>query len=178
MDARPPANRERLMQALEASDDQRRDRRADRIEWLALHEVNPHLVIGRTETMHVLREAREVFVDGHFVATLMMAMSFIEHTIVEELQILGHVSGSPTFAQAIQTAEEKKTFPPDWLRRAKTLSLRRNPFAHLKEGDHPHTLGVRVRQEKRHPQVIVETDAKDAIELMYNFFVATLREVA
>jgi hypothetical protein len=178
MDASPLANRESLMQAIEAADQRRRDLRADRIEWLALHEVNPPMVIGRTETMHVLREAREVFVDGHFVAALMMAMSFIEHTIVEELQILGHVSGSPSFAQAIETAKEKKTFPLDWLERAKTLSLRRNPFAHLKEGNHPHTLGMRVRNEKRHPRVIVETDAKDAIELMYKFFVATLREEA
>lgn len=178
MDTPLLSDRERLIQALEASDQRRREHRADRIEWLALYEVTPPVVIGRPETMHMLREAREVFVDGHFVAALMMAMSFIEHTVVEELQLLGHVSGSPTFAQAIERAKEKKTFPPDWLLRAKTLSLRRNPFAHLKQGDHPHTLGARVRHEKKHPRVIVETDAKDAIELMYNFFVATLREDA
>lgn len=169
---------ERLMQALEASDQSRRGARADRIEWLALHEVSVPLIIGRTETMHVLHEAREVFVDGHFVAALLMAMSFIEHTIVEELQQLGHVNGSPKLGQAIETAKEKKTFPADWLERTKTLSLRRNPFAHLKEGDHLHTLGMRMRHEKKHPKVILEADAKDAIELMYNFFVATLREDA
>ena len=173
-----PSDRERLIQALESSDQRRREHRAGRIQWLALYEVSPPVVIGRTETMHVLREAREVFVDGHFVAALMMAMSFIEHSIVEELQLLGHVSGSPTFAQAIETAREKKAFPSDWLVRAKTLSLRRNPFVHLKQGDHPHTLGMRIRQEKKHPKAIVEADAKDAIELMYNFFVATLREDA
>ena len=172
------ADRERLMQALEASDQRRRDERADRIEWLALHKVSPTVVIGRTETMQVLREAREVFVDGHYVAALVLAMSFIEHTIVEELQILAHVSGSPRFAEAIEMARDKKTFPPDWLDRAKTLSLRRNPFAHFKQGDHPHTLGMRVRHEKKHPKVILEADAKNAIELMYNFFVATLREDA
>lgn len=170
--------RERLMQGLETSDQRRRDRRADRIEWLALHEVNPGAVIGRTETMHVLLEAREVFVDGHFVATLLMAMSFIEHTIVEELQLLGHVNGSPTLGQAIKTAKEKKSFPADWLERTKTLSFRRNPFAHLKEGDHPHTLGMRIRHEKKHPSILMEADAKDAIELMYKFYGATLREVA
>ena len=171
-----PSDRERLIQALEASDQRRREHRAGRIEWLALYEVSPPVVIGRTETIHVLREAREVFVDGHFVAALMMAMSFIEHTIVEELQLLGHVSGSLTFAQAIETAREKKVFPSDWLVRAKTLSLRRNPFVHLKQGNHPHTLGMRIRHEKKHPEAIVEADAKDAIELMYNFFIATLRE--
>ena len=171
-----PSDRERLIQALEASDQRRREHRAGRIEWLALYEVSPPVVIGRTETIHVLREAREVFVDGHFVAALMMAMSFIEHTIVEELQLLGHVSGSLTFAQAIETAREQKVFPSDWLVRAKTLSLRRNPFVHLKQGNHPHTLGMRIRHEKKHPEAIVEADAKDAIELMYNFFIATLRE--
>lgn len=126
--------------------------------------------------MQLLREAREVFVDGHYVATLLVAVAFIEHTVVEELQLLGHVNGSPTFSQAILIAAEKKVFPSDWLARAKKLNLRRNPFVHIKDAKHQHALGVRIRMEDRHPTAILESDAKDVIDLMYNFFVATLRE--
>ncbi len=126
--------------------------------------------------MQLLREAREIFVDGHYVATLLVAVAFIEHTVVEELQRLGHVNGSPTFSNAIRIAAENKVFPSDWLARAKKLGLRRNPFVHLKDDDHQHALGVRIRTENRHPASILESDAKDVIDLMYNFFVATLRE--
>jgi hypothetical protein len=127
--------------------------------------------------MHLMNEARDVFVDGHFVATLLLALSFIEHAVVEELQLLGHVKSSPTLSEAIAMAEDRKTFPIDWLRRAKVLAQRRNPFAHLKSGDQPHGLGRRLQLERAHPRSLLEADAKDAIDLMYNFFVATLREV-
>ncbi|TIC87255.1 hypothetical protein [Crenobacter intestini] len=175
MSEQPTATMEDLLKALEESDDERRAARAERNVWLSLHKPSVSVFMGRTESLQVLREAREVFVDGHFVASLLMAVSFIEHTLVEELQLLGHTKGSPTLGQAIAIAQDKKVFPADWLERAKTLSLRRNPFAHLKEGWHQHALATRVRDERRHPVSIMESDAKDAIDLMYNFFVATLR---
>ena len=95
-----------------------------------------------------------------------------------ELGLLGLIQGSPQFGKAIEIATRNKLFPPDWLERAKRLSLRRNPFAHLKEPDHRHALGARIREEQKHPQTIVEADAKDAVGLMYDFFVATLRKAA
>jgi hypothetical protein len=167
--------RQRLLTRLAEHDAGRREQRAERIEWLALHEVNPPAVLGRTESLHLLAEAREVFFDGHFAATLLVALSFIEHTVVEELQDLGHVTGSPTFSEALTISAAKLVFPADWLVRAKTLSLRRNPFVHLKPDDHKHGLGARVREEKRRPKTILEEDAKDSIDLMYSFFQATLR---
>lgn len=169
--------REKVIAALEESDKLRRDARADRLEWLSLHNVTAPMVVGRAETLRLLEEAKCCFVDGHFVAALMIAMAFIEHTIVEDLQTLGHVKDSPRMSVAIELAKEKKTFPPDWLERAKKLTLRRNPFAHLKKSGHTHSLGTRIMEEGRHPIAIMESDAKDAMDLMYNFFTMTLREI-
>lgn len=169
---------QQLLQTLERVDNENRRARAERVEWLALHEpVSVGAIMGRSETMQLLSEARAVFINGHFVATLIIAMSFVEHTIVEELQLLGHVNGSPQFGSALITAEQHKTFPKDWLSRAKALSLRRNSFVHLKDPSNDNGLGVRIRHEQRHPLLILEEDAKDAMDLLYNFFVATLREL-
>lgn len=178
MGATVSSSHEQLLAALEASDQRRRELRAKRIEWLAQYEVRPQVVMGRAETLHLLDETREVFVDGHFVATLMMAIAFIEHAIVEELQLLGHVQGSPTLGQALQTSMQHGVFPTEWIQRVSVLSRRRNPFAHLKEGNHPHTLGMRVRLEKTSPATLVEADAREAVQLMYKFFLATLRRDA
>lgn len=169
--------REKLRKVLAALDQGSRETRAARVEWLSLYE--PHTltaIMGRVETLELLREARAVFVDGHFIACLLLAMSFIEHTLIEELQDYGHTKGSPTFSQALDLAEKHRLFPAEWLARAKKLSLRRNPFVHIKDGEHEHGLGRRIRTEKRHPKLIIEADAKDSISLMYNFFVATLKE--
>lgn len=176
MNSAPDNMREKLLLALSESDAMRRSERADRIEWLSLHSASYPMIMGRAETLRLIEEARGTFTDGHFVATLFVAMALIEHALVEELQLKGRTKGSPLFGQAIDMAIEGKLFPPDWLQRTKALSLRRNSFAHLKEGDHPHTLGARVMEEKAHPVAIMEADARDAIDLMFNFFVATTRE--
>ncbi|HRL74273.1 MAG TPA: hypothetical protein PK440_08420 [Candidatus Accumulibacter phosphatis] len=176
MNSAPDNMREKLLLALSESDAMRRSERANRIEWLSLHSASYPMIMGRAETLRLIEEARGTFTDGHFVATLFVAMAFIEHALVEELQLKGRTKGSPLFSQAIDMAIEVKLFPPDWLQRAKALSLRRNSFAHLKESDHPHTLGARVMEEKAHPVAIMEADAQEAIDLMFNFFVATTRE--
>lgn len=174
----PPAEepRQKLLKALSQSDAMRRDARADRIEWLSLHINIPSFIAGRAETLHLLEEARNTFVDGHFVSALLIAMAVIEHTLVEDLQLQQLTQGSPTFGQALSLAKDKRLFPPDWLERATRLSHRRNPYAHLKDEDHPHALGARIQSENRHPRSIMENDAKDALELMSNIFIATLRE--
>lgn len=176
MDDTANSIREKLLKALEYSDSETRGARAERIEWLSLHSSTTPVVMGRAETLQLLEEARQSFISGHFVAALIVAMAFVEHTLVEELQLLGIIKGSPPFSEVLTVAADQKVFPPDWLTRAKLLSLRRNPFAHLKPEEHGHTLGVRIREEQRHPLTIMEADAKDAIDLMYNFFIATLRE--
>lgn len=168
--------REKLLEALESSDARRRTGRAERIEWLSLHQRTPPIYAGRTETLQVFHEARDTFVDGYYVGSLLLALAFLEHTIIEELRLLGHTKGFPSFAQAIELARERKVFPEDWLKRAKALSHRRNAYCHPQDDEHALSLGNRIRLEDRHPTAIMEADAKKALELMYDLFVATLRE--
>lgn len=173
-----PSIQEKLLEALETYDAQTRKARAERIQWLSLDGPTLPVVMGRTETLHLIEEARQSFINGHFIAALLVSMACIEHCMVEELELLGLIQGSPQFGQAIKIATRNQVFPPDWLERAERLSLRRNSFVHLKEPDHRHALGARIREEQKHPQTIVEADAKDAVSLMYDFFVATLRKAA
>jgi hypothetical protein len=168
--------RAQLIAALERSDAQRRLGRAERIEWLSLHRHLPGAMFGRPETMRILSEAPDAFVDGHFVAALLLATAFIEHTLIEELQLLGHVKGSPKLGDAIVIAREHKVFPNDWLIRLDLLRLKRNPFSHLKGPENEYSMGVRHRKLRVHPMKLLEADAKEGIELMFDFFVATLRE--
>lgn len=178
MNAAATSIREKLLRALEEYDSQTRQARAERIEWLSLHSPTLPAVMGRPETLHILEEARQTFICGQFIAALLTAMACIEHCIVEELRLLELIQQSPKFSKAIEVASENNIFPPEWLERAKRLSLHRNPFAHLRREDDRHALGTRIREQQRHPHAIIEADAKDAVDLMYSFFVATLREAS
>jgi hypothetical protein len=168
------ACRSELIAAIEKHDAARRDGRADRIVWLSGHEFSPGAVMGRVDTMSLMQEAREAFVDGHYIATLVLAMGFIEHTLVEHVVDLGHQQPR-TMQQLLQVCSEHSLFPTDWIERTDKLRLYRNPFAHLKQEDHEDTLFTRYRMQGVPPAVVLEADAKEALALLYKYFRATLK---
>jgi hypothetical protein len=166
-----------LEAALCRLDEQSRAAKIQRIAWLSDHEHLPSVLSGRTETMHLLQEARSVFVDGHFAATLLLAVSVINHCLVEELQIRGAIGRDPGFEAVLEKSEQLGVLPSEAFGPLRQLAARRHPFVHFKEPKHEHALGARVRLEKSPPTRLLEADAELAIEHMYNVFRTTLREL-
>ena len=173
-----PQQFEKLEAALRRRDELQRKDRMERIIWLSNHECLPGVIIGRTETMHLLREARAVFVDGHFAATLLLAISVINHCLVEVLQLRDEIKGDPGFDAVLTRAEQLGVLPPDWFDPLRLLASRRHPFVHFKDSEHKHALGARVLLEQKTPAAILQTDAELAVEYMYLTFRETLREAA
>jgi hypothetical protein len=68
-----PEDRARLVEALSQSDESVRGERADRIVWLSQHNMSPGIVVGRLEPMNLMQEASDSFVNGHFIACLLLA---------------------------------------------------------------------------------------------------------
>lgn len=167
-----------LEKALRSLDERTRHARIVRIVWLSGHEQLPSVITGRTETLHILREARGVFIDGHFAAALILAVAVIEHSLVEELQLRDILKGSPPLSQVLMEAEKDSVLPSDWFHPIRQLVYLRNPFAHLKEPDHVHGLGARIHLENANPNALLEKDARTAIQYMYQVFRATLHEVS
>jgi len=135
----------------------------------------PSAIIGRTETMHLLQEARETFVDGHFAAALLLAVSVINHSLIEELQLRGIVKNDPGLAKVLAKSEEQNILPAEWLPAIRKIVSLRHPFVHFKEPDHEHGLGMRTINKKTHPAHLLEADAREAMKFMYGVFKATLR---
>lgn len=165
----------KLLEALEQSDNWRRHGRADRILWLSKHQTAYGLISGPVDTMTVLGEARDCFVEGHYVAALLLGVAFIEHTLMDELKDRHLDSKVRNFADAIRHARENTLFPNDLLSRVDALRKIRNPFAHRAAPDHQHSFGIRFKARGVHPYIILEADAKEALEVMYAFFRLTLR---
>ena len=155
-----------IIEALERSDADRRPGRADRIRWSS-HYALDGAIMGPVEALALLREARDCFVDGHYVATLMLATAIIEHVISEELVSANAAKYGIAFESAIKLARGKQLFPPELLDIADRLRLLRNPFAHRKPDEHEHTLGNRYTAQQRHPLLIAEEDARAALVAMY-----------
>lgn len=169
---------EDLESALRAHDERTRDARMQRIIWLSDHEQLPSVLMGRAETMHLLQEARSVFVTGHLAATLLLAVSVINHCLVEELQLRGELNRDPGFETVLRKCETLAVLPKDWFEPLRQLAARRHPFVHFKEPEHEHALGARVMLEHSAPAQLMKVDAELAVEYMFKVFRATLREYA
>lgn len=166
---------DKLIQALEWYDSDTRLKRIERIKWVGQYEISGGIV-GKVEAMSLLGEARDCYVQGYFIAALMLATALIEHVIAEELIDTIKANYSISFIESIKYARKEKLFPDELLDDADRLRELRNPFAHHKPPNHTHSLGNRYMSQERHPEDVKEVDAKEAVVAMYAFFKHTLRQ--
>lgn len=158
---------DQLIESLFRSDEASRGGRAARIRWLSQHIPSISGFIAPIEPAVLMEEARQCFVNGQFVAALMLAASFIEHKLADALRVKGLTSDSHSFASAIQLARSNKVFPVELLDKTDHIRRIRNPFAHRKPDNHEHSLGNRFLSEHVHPQTVIEDDAALAVQAMY-----------
>ncbi|WP_395503632.1 hypothetical protein [Ectopseudomonas mendocina] len=129
-----------------------------------------------SETFHVFTEARDSFVNGLYVATLLLSQAFIEH----RLQSFMHEIGESQIADKGLNAIVKRLLeirPTHKFILSKIDKLRafRNPFTHLKSFDHPHTITQVSLAQKTHPNEVLYQRAKDSIAIMYTVATMDLR---
>ena len=168
----------RLVEALEQHDLEQRQARAARIEWASEHDVTRLGVIsGVPEMMSLMSETRECFVNGHFIATLMLGTAVIEHVIVEELVDRGIGRFRMPLSEALAIARKEQVFPESLLDAADKLRALRNPFAHRRPDDDNDRFSNRYIARKTHPRVVLEEDARVALASMYACVRHVLRRV-
>lgn len=162
----------RLRSATERYDRETLEARVDRLAWL--QKVFPHgYSFGMPfESSFVFDEAKMAFLNGQFVGAVLLATAFIEHRLSGVAERHGFVRearrGLKRIVKCLRTEGLVDVFLLDKVDR---LRLRRNPFVHLKEFDHPHRLTQRALGARGDPLVILEADAKDALSLMYSIAV-------
>ena len=120
------------------------------------------------ETLLVFTEARDAFVNGLYVGTIMLAQAFIEHRLQVLMVDIGEENAAKRGVDAIikrlRALRPQHSFiidKIDWMRSF------RNPFTHLKPFEHPHTIGQISLRLRKHPNDILYHNAKEAVALMY-----------
>lgn len=134
-------------------------------------------MVGPLDTITILNEARECFIDGHYIATVLLATAFIEHTLVDELSERGLAKHGVQFSDALKIALENQLFSSELISQTDELRLIRNPFTHRKASTYSKSFGNRFLARREHPTKILEEDAKQALVVMYEYFIRTLKEM-
>jgi hypothetical protein len=161
--------RPRYEAALERGERKTLPLRAARVRWLSEVIPKDRMFAMPVETALVFEEAKASFVYGNFVAVIVLAASFIEHWFIAGLSNRGYQKeASQGLAAAIKCASVNSLVDPVILDKADRLRLIRNPFVHLKEFDHQHTIGQRMAKTRTYDiQALLESDAKEALIAMY-----------
>jgi hypothetical protein len=155
--------------ALERHELQNVPERAKRIRWLSTIIPKGGGYLMPLESMRVFQEAKDCFVYGQFVATLVLAASFVEHWLGGVLRASAQPKVAGQGLKAIVAhCREADVIPASLCDKVDALRLSRNPFVHLKPFDHPHSLGQRMLARRMHPDSILEADARDALVAMYS----------
>lgn len=164
--ARPAKTR--IKQALERHDRASMEARLARMRWLQRTFPSRQGFMMPLDTFFVFEEAKATFLNGQHIATVVLSCSFVEHRLGAVLTEWGFENESRRGLKAILDGLRKRGLADDFiLNQADTVRLRRNPFVHLKEFGHSHSLGRRALGARQHPLSLLEEDAKVALSLMF-----------
>lgn len=153
--------------ALERRDRATLSERAERVRWVSRKIPKGGMGLP-SDSLFVFTEARSTFVEGYFIATVVLSAAFAEHWMTGILSARGYVKECRGGLRAcIACARKGEIWPELVLDRLDHLQTIRNPFIHLKDFDHSHTLTQRSWMMGHDPADVLEKDAEEALETIF-----------
>jgi hypothetical protein len=144
----------------------RQDRLA-RLNWLATNAPDgEHWVFpGGPMSKYLFEEARYCFVYGQFLATIVLGLAYIEHTLAG----LFYASGRNELERAGISILLKEAVAYSWIDQAEFDNLHRarrirNPITHFRGPLHSDTIEYRAVMQHAMPYKIIEEDARHVME--------------
>lgn len=154
---------------LSRSDKRTFQNRLKRLKYLQSIPPYEFHMLSSVETYFLFEETRLAFVNGAFVATMILSQAFIERRINEVLVNKKLIKDNEQLGLKglLRVCKEHYILNVLLIEKIDHLRQARNPFTHLKSYDHPYTISNRIGTELKPPETIIEDDAKEAISLMY-----------
>lgn len=170
-----PRRKSRQQIVLEKYDRETLDERIDRLKWVEKIFPKGYGFLMPPETSFIFNEAKMSFINGAFVATLLLVSAFVEHWLGIHIESKGfHKEAQKGLSAIIGCARTNNLVHGSLLEKADHLREIRNPFVHLKPYTHKHRVTQRALDKRANPLTIMEKDAKDALSIMYTIASASL----
>jgi hypothetical protein len=152
-------------QYLREIDEQTLDARVRNLEYICSVAPEGGFVMPE-ETWHTFTEARDAFLNGLYVGTLLLTQAFIEH----RLQMFLHQLGDPAAKRGLSAVVNRlKEVRPEYaflLDKVNSMRRLRNPFAHLKPMGHADSITQQSVRNQMPSGRLLYLKAKESIALM------------
>ncbi|MBC8509951.1 MAG: hypothetical protein H8D34_34320 [Chloroflexi bacterium] len=145
--------------------------RLSRLKYIESISPRNYSLISSFEFAALLHEAQSTFVNGEYIATIMLTQAFIEHRLQQYAEIKGASQKEVrSLNSLLKFFRENKLLNELIIEKIDQLRLKRNPFTHMKPMDYPYSIGQRIGKELKAPTEFLESDAKEALGLMFTIF--------
>lgn len=160
--------RTRLEIQLSKHDRETFEDRLERLKYLDSVIPKNYWMAGSFESIFLFQEAGVAFINGAFISSIILAQAFVERRLQDYMEARGLSKEARRGLDFIIKYFRKNRILDEFLlRKIDVLRQKRNPFSHLKPYDHPYTLSQRIFLERKQPDQILLSDAKEAVSLMY-----------
>ncbi len=134
-----------------------------------LSKINPEglILAGDYDFVMTYRETQLCFIDGHFLATIVLTQAFIEKMIHSHYITLGFEEiAQKGLSQILKHAKKYKLINGLIIKKVDRIRLKRNPITHLKGNKNQHGTMDRALKAKLNPILQLEKDATDSIDVL------------
>lgn len=145
--------------------------RVERINYLRKIIPKSMGLMGSMDLAFVFQEAKLSYVNGQFIATLLLAQAFIEKVIQSQMEVKGYSGTNRGLKYMVKYCRDKNLLPSVILDKIDYLRNIRNPFTHVKPDNDPYHFSIRIYQKKMQPYKVLENDAREAISTMLTVLV-------
>lgn len=165
-----------LAEGLAAYDDSTFAAPLSRLEYL--HTVFPenYSFLMSMSSYYLFEEARQAFINGEMVGTVLLSQAFIEHWLQGQLESKGYVFGRSKqgLSYILKCLRADGLLHDFLIEKIDDLRKLRNPFVHLRPIDDPQEISRRSVDARKAPDVVLEKDAKAALSLMYRIAISRI----
>jgi len=129
------------------------------------------LLIGGAPAMLAFHELQRSFIGGNFLATVLIAQVFVEHSLGGSFVLAGEDAIVDSgFANLIEESLQRGWISPSLAARLHALRTMRNPYTHPKVGLHARGHMARMRDtEIWDPYDLAEADAQEAVRIVVDW---------
>jgi hypothetical protein len=121
------------------------------------------------DTHYLFRELQAAFVDGSFVACILLSQAFVERLLEDRLvgRSLNGSGESLGLTALIAEIRAKKLMHPFLIEKIERLNKKHTPFVHLKDFDYPYGINEHSYKNGTHTEVALEDEAKETLGLVF-----------
>lgn len=139
--------------------------------WNEFGPPSSMLLVGGIPSMYALEELKRSYAYGNFMATVLLAQVFVEHSLGGAYSLSGHDAiAEQGFAKLIDKAFSDSLIDSKLSKTLHTLRLMRNPYTHFSVASGSRSfVGRLLKSEQMAPEELVLEDAQYAIRAVVDY---------